>query len=138
MIPYTGWGCPTCEVGNPATRKRCKKCGRKRPDKYELKTFHRPPRINKPRPKAKGKTYTPTGVRHGRLLSKSRMIQYIPKVTPVETKLAAKYSDGAMAELQTDGSVTCTCEEFQKTNGCRHKAGIEEFVRYHPPVRKEA
>jgi hypothetical protein len=87
----------------------------------------------------KPKQYTHAGTRVGRISSKTPAVQNIPKpLTPVETKLAARYSDGAMAELQTDGSVTCTCKEFSETNGCPHKKGIEEFISSHPLKKKEA
>jgi hypothetical protein len=151
METYMGWGCPTCEIGNPASRKRCKNCGRKRPEKLVLKIFNRAPRINKPKGRSKAmkkilkKAYGPqkkydfVGTVTGRLSSKTASVSNIPKpLMPVETKLAARYSDGAMAELQTDGSVTCTCSEFAKTNGCSHKKGIEEFIRSHPLKTKES
>jgi hypothetical protein len=144
MTAYVGWGCPTCEVGNPATRKRCKHCGRKRPEKYTLTTFHRAPRITKPKTRTsmmtKGFKKIYGGTRTGRLTSKNSGVQNIPRtlpMKPVETKLAARYSDGAMAELQTDGSVTCTCAAFAKTNGCQHKSGIEEFINSHPLNKKK-
>lgn len=148
MIPYSGWGCPTCEVGNPATRKRCTNCGRKRPEKLELKIFNRPPRLSKPKKLTKAmkkvlkKVYGPqkkydfVGTRIGRLSSKNVAVMNIPKTLPVETKLAARYSDGAMAELQNDGSVTCTCAEFAEKKTCQHKEGIEEFIINHPLKKK--
>jgi hypothetical protein len=42
-----------------------------------------------------------------------------------------------MAELQTDGSVTCTCSEFAKTTTCPHAKGIEEFINSHPLKKKK-
>lgn len=120
MIPYVGWGCPTCEVGNPATRKRCKKCGRKRPEKYVLTTFHRPPRSSKPVRK-KGKTFHPPK-------GKKVVLRKPAKAVPVETKLSARFSDGSIASLQPDGSVTCTCREFAVKQACRHKEGVSEFM----------
>jgi hypothetical protein len=144
METYMGWGCPTCEIGNPAGRKRCKNCGRKRPEKLVLKIFNRAPRINKPKTRnsmmTKGFKKIYGGTRTGRLTSKNSGVQNIPRtlpMKPVETKLAARFSDGAMAELQTDGSVTCTCADFVSKNGCRHKEGITEFISRHPLKKKK-
>lgn len=139
MIPYTGWGCPTCEIGNPATRKRCKKCGRKRPDKFELKTFHRSPRVNKPKrrstvmPQVLKKVYS--GTTSGRLSSKGIGPQNVPRTEkPIEAKLSARFSDGAYAALQQDGKTTCDCPEFISTKTCRHQKALDGFIADSPAL----
>lgn len=39
MTPYSGWECSVCGAGNPVPRKRCRKCGRKKPTDFVIKTF---------------------------------------------------------------------------------------------------